>query len=63
MYIYIYVYIYVYDVCAVSLVNHLRASANVANVHVRGKLHESEVLLMASTLLVVKAKMETEFSH
>ena len=68
---------------AVSLANHLRAVADMFSPlrlisdteHLRGELHKSEVLLIASTLLLVKAenmyrntikmhkKMETEFSY
>ena len=75
--------IWMNTMCAVSLANHLRAVANAfrplrlisATEQLRGELHKSEVLLTASTRLVVKAKnlyqntikmqktMETELSH
>ena len=68
---------------AVSLFNHLRVVADAffplrlisATEHLRGDLHKNEVVIITSTLLVVKAKniypnsikmhktMETEFSH
>ena len=50
-------------VCAVSLLNHLRAVADTffqglisATEQMRGELHKSEVLVIASTLLVVKVE-------
>ena len=72
IYIYIYIYIYVYininvdkhNVCSVSATEQLR-----------GELHRTEIILIASTLLVVKAEniyrntikmhktMKTELSH
>ena len=50
--------------CAVSLANHLRAVADAfrplrlisAPEQLRGELHKSKVLLITSTLLVVKAE-------
>ena len=69
--------------CAVSLANHIRAVADAlyplrfirATEQLRGELHNSGLLLIASTLLVVKAEnicwntikmhktMKTELSH
>ena len=52
-------HIYMNHMCAVSLANRLRAMADAFRPTTKqliGEFHKSEVLLIASTLLVVKAK-------
>ena len=55
IYIYIHIYIYIYIYIYIHIYTYIHTYTYILN-KLRGELHKSEVLLIASTLLVVKAE-------